>query len=335
MKFLIITTIISTVFLPFFLSNFVSSQPPIKCPKVSAPAYGSLLKCDSTNVGDTCYLKCPQGWDVIGDCFKVCKRDGSWSGSEVMCLNRAKSCPPLTPPSGGQLSLPCLNVVGGYCAYTCGKTPPGGQSASQILPAAPPIVQKVLCTELGSWNSTPTCDTITSPCGPLIPPVSSYFLSPCTGSYNEVCRIQCNQGYYLIGDPTLTCLQTGKWSRYKGEPAFPRCLPLLPGATPPPNPGQPSQSIVTSCPPVNPPFNGYAEGSCSNAKPGESCKFGCSPGFVLSGNLRMLEKFHTLLSAAICFYKNFTLILPYRYWSIQVWTRFEVGQGTRISFLCL
>lgn len=307
MKFLII----STVLLTFFLPNFVSSQPPIKCPKVSAPAYGSLLNCDSTNVGDTCYLKCPQGWDVIGDCFKVCKRDGSWSGSEVMCLNRAKSCPPLTPPSGGQLSLPCLSVVGGYCAYTCGATPPGGQSASQILPGTPPGVKKVLCTELGSWNSTPTCETITSPCGPLIPPVSSYFLSPCTGSYNEVCRIQCIQGYYLIGDPTLSCLQTGKWSRYKGEAAFPRCLPLLPGSIPPMNP---NQSILNSCPSVNPPFNGYAEGSCYNSKPGESCKFGCSSGFVLSGNLRMLENFTLLFvlpsastkifyDTAICFYK--------------------------------
>ena len=301
MKFLIII-----LFPGIFVPNFVSSQ--IRCPRISAPAYGSLLKCDSTNVGDTCYLRCPQGWDVIGDCFKVCKRDGSWSGSEVMCLNRAKSCPPLTPPSGGQLSLPCLSVAGGYCAYTCGTTPSSGQQSSPN-PATPPSgqqvnqnVQKVLCTELGTWNSTPTCNTITSPCGPLIPPVSSYFLSPCAGSYNEVCRIQCNQGYYLIGDPTLTCLQTGKWSRYKGEPAFPRCLPLLPGATPPPNPVQSSQPIVTSCPPVNPPFNGYAEGSCSNSKPGESCKFGCSPGFVLSGNLRMIEHFPTFLSAAICFY---------------------------------
>lgn len=241
-----------------------------------APPYGSLLKCDNNTVGDTCYVRCPQGWDVIGDCFKVCKSDGTWSGTEVMCLNRAKQCPALEPPPNGQISLPCLTVAGGYCGYTC-----NGQNGLPILDGkGKPIVTRVFCTELGTWNATAACNIVTGPCGPMIPPVSSYFLSTCSGNYNEVCRIQCSLGFYLIGDTTLTCLPTGRWSRNKGDPLFPRCLPLRPGQTPPPNTGLP---IVDSCPAVNPPFNGYAEGSCSKAKVGDTCKFGCNPGFIISG----------------------------------------------------
>ena len=245
------------------LTSAVTELPPGTCPKVSPPKYGSLIRECGNNYQDNCYFQCPDGWDITGSSFRVCGSNGKWDGTEASCLNKAITCPPLSPPNGGRINLPCLNYAGGSCSYTC---------------YANNRTSNVLCTDQGKWDEKDTiamtCPSAegfgpVGPCGPLFPPVGGRFLSVrCSGMIGEVCTTVCDFGYRVQGTRNLICNPDGNWSS-----RIPICVPA-------------TNDVILQqyrCPDLNPPNNGYAEGICVGATTGQTCLFNCFKGFTRRG----------------------------------------------------
>ncbi|XP_063967900.1 uncharacterized protein LOC129280080 [Lytechinus pictus] len=70
---------------------------------------------------------------------------------------------------------------------------------------------KVVCQPDGTWNETiPTCNAIE--CGPT-PSVHNASLSHLTSStYRGTAVYSCNEGYELVGNPSVYCMSNGDWS---------------------------------------------------------------------------------------------------------------------------
>ena len=63
----------------------------IQCDNLSTPANGEITSCSSGRVGvgyegDTCNFTCNTGYELTGSDTRTCQGDGSWSGSDIMCI---------------------------------------------------------------------------------------------------------------------------------------------------------------------------------------------------------------------------------------------------------
>ena len=62
----------------------------IRCDNLSTPANGEIT-CSSGRVGvgyegDTCSFTCNTGYELTGSDTRTCQSDGSWSGTEAICI---------------------------------------------------------------------------------------------------------------------------------------------------------------------------------------------------------------------------------------------------------
>ena len=61
----------------------------LECPTLTNPNNG-ILSCSLgedgfATPGDTCSLTCNNGYVLIGNAFRICQADGSWSGNDAVC----------------------------------------------------------------------------------------------------------------------------------------------------------------------------------------------------------------------------------------------------------
>lgn len=61
-------------------------------------------------------------------------------------------------------------------------------------------------------------------CQRLFPPLNGFLVGHCDNTYGTTCRIQCNDGYDLIGADNITCEVerghiTGYWNWHQRAPA--------------------------------------------------------------------------------------------------------------------
>lgn len=56
----------------FCLCNFVTFVYGQTCSFIQPPPYGYLLRPCATNVGATCYIGCPDQFEILGSCFRRC-----------------------------------------------------------------------------------------------------------------------------------------------------------------------------------------------------------------------------------------------------------------------
>ncbi|XP_053209330.1 P-selectin-like isoform X2 [Panonychus citri] len=237
--------------------NWIDGQP--LCPPLDPPLYGYIINDGHclTNIGSTCSLRCKPNYEPLGPCSRSCQSNGSWSGSTLLCLNRALNCPPLTLSESVSVGGPCFNVPGGICQFNC---PPG----TTLLGS-----NSIYCTSTGTWSATPpTCSP--TGCPPLRSPENGQMSTLCgeqgTGS---ICTINCNPGYQLIGPGRLICLASGSW-----DLPLPSCIPV----NCPPF-GYSGQDVpLVSC--IHP--LGY-QVTESALIPGTICRFSCPNCYLLSG----------------------------------------------------
>nr|XP_054772108.1 sushi, von Willebrand factor type A, EGF and pentraxin domain-containing protein 1-like [Lytechinus pictus] len=161
----------------------------------------------------------------------------SWWGPEEPSDSN-ENCIDLYPfPDGGYLmnDEACSNVLRYVCEFSvtnsttvCGDpgTPYRGYRPDEI--SAPFLTgesiefscdegyelagaSKVVCQPDGTWNETiPTCDAIE--CGPA-PSVHNASISHLTSStYRGTAVYSCNEGYELVGNPSVYCMSNGDWS---------------------------------------------------------------------------------------------------------------------------
>jgi len=219
----------------------------VACPKLFNPANGQTSCSDENNYNSICQTSCFDGFELIGSTMRLCKEDGTFSGSEAYC--KMISCPTLPTLSNG--SFRCTNEgrYNSVCNHAC---IPGYQLIG---------VSTRRCLATGDWSNTaPVCERVT--CRPFQLPANGEV--SCTENFQSgsVCSIKCNQCFTLIGSPSRLCRNDGLWS---GEPAF--CQ-------------------VAHCTTLRAPTNGEIMCSDGLNECGSVCTFKCREGYQLIGNLK-------------------------------------------------
>ncbi|KAM9243624.1 E-selectin isoform 2-T2 [Dugong dugon] len=192
-----------------------------------------------------------------GECVETinnytCKCDPGFSG---LNCEQVVTCEAQKPPEHG--SLVCTHPLGNFsynssCSVTCER---------DRLPSS---TEATWCTSSGEW-STPTpacnvveCDALTSPANGAM----ECSQSPGSFPWNTTCAFDCEEGFELMGVPSLQCTSSGNWDN-----KMPTCKAVTCGAI-----SQPQNGSVT----------------CSHSPAGEftfqsSCHFTCEQDFKLQG----------------------------------------------------
>ena len=70
--------------------------PVLKCPTLDPPKNGYFVndKCKSV-FNAACGLRCKPGYDLQGSGLRICREDGTWSGTDTSCISKyiMKICP--------------------------------------------------------------------------------------------------------------------------------------------------------------------------------------------------------------------------------------------------
>ncbi|XP_045154223.1 E-selectin [Echinops telfairi] len=192
-----------------------------------------------------------------GDCVETvnnytCKCDPGFEGphcEQVVTCEAQKA-----PEHGG---LVCTHPWGDFsynssCSVTCERG---------YLPSNMEATQ---CTSSGKWSApTPACNVVE--CAALTSPANGSmdcFQSPGSFPWNTTCAFDCEEGFDLMGAPSLQCTSSGSWDSQR-----PTCEAVTCGA-------------------IRQLQNGSVD--CSQAPAGEftfqsSCRFTCDEGFTLQG----------------------------------------------------
>ena len=61
----------------------------LTCPQLEAPNNGYFVnnRCKSV-LNAACGLRCKQGFDLQGSGLRICREDGTWSGTDTQCISK-------------------------------------------------------------------------------------------------------------------------------------------------------------------------------------------------------------------------------------------------------
>ncbi|XP_066300019.1 sushi, von Willebrand factor type A, EGF and pentraxin domain-containing protein 1-like [Branchiostoma lanceolatum] len=282
-----------------------------QCPELAAPADGTMKGCNSFD--GVARFTCNPGYRRVGEASVTCQADSTWSHGAPVCM--AIPCPTLVDPEHGSIT--------GTIAYK-EEVQFSCDTGYFLVGEA-----SILCRVDGTWSGTvPTCKLVHCP----VQTAPNDGTVTGGNSYQATLQFDCDSGYNLVGDTTITCQEDGKWTSSAPTCAAVEC-PVL---TAPANgemtgtnfyPGQvhftcdagyvldgsstlkcqadaswsaadPTCTLV-QCPEVTDPLNGVATGSNFY---GDEVQFSCSPGYEIFGTstITCLEDGQWSMSAPTC-----------------------------------
>lgn len=219
------------------------------CPPLVSPVNGLIINepCSSMPAS-ICQFKCLDNYNLIGSSTIYCNSTGQWSSDVPECKlkpaipRQLTLCPDIISSfSNGNYQGNCIQATAGsQCLFSC-------FSGYQLIGKS-----KLFCTNIGEWDSLPPiCNQISTACPPLpLLANGSFKCNSGTGNIGSSCNFYCNQGYKLIGSPTITCMSDAKWSN-----SIPICE-------------------YAACPPVTT-TSGTLIGECNQATYGSNCTIQC------------------------------------------------------------
>ncbi|XP_022110885.1 sushi, von Willebrand factor type A, EGF and pentraxin domain-containing protein 1-like [Acanthaster planci] len=252
---------------------------PVTCPalddRLPAIRSGCFQYPPATELlGTTCNWYCPYGYGGVGSSRSMCLANSTWDVVDFFCEER--SCPPLVPPAGMEISPPnCLNspTFNDNCFLQC------SQSGYRV---DPPSYDFIRCPGNGEWSrdiTTFTCIDYEDPHFILCPlDFIEYPLqgaSEATVTWNVMatdnsgetpsvnCSIQ-QPAVLTIGEHPVSCTATDD----AGNQAF--CDFEV-------------QVKVRGCRQLNPPFYGDFVTECDSTH-GSTCQVRCQNGYTLQGS---------------------------------------------------
>ncbi|CAH1783126.1 unnamed protein product, partial [Owenia fusiformis] len=177
----------------------------ITCSVLEAPSGGAISSQDIT-CGTTISYSCTDPCLLLsGSPERTCQQDGSWSGSEPVCISRTCDSEP-NPPIPGTISTND-NVCGTEVTYSCPR-------CYELRPDTNSIRT---CQPDGQWTPAiePTCEI--KACQPL-----SLHNGIVNGGRNcdATVTFECIEPYKLEGSSSATCLPDKTWSS-----PVPECVP--------------------------------------------------------------------------------------------------------------
>ncbi|KAM9358059.1 P-selectin [Symphorus nematophorus] len=160
----------------------------------------------SNRFNSSCLFHCEFGFQLVGVPQLLCQASGHWNHPVPLC--QVKQCPALNHTNIRAGSMNCSHPIAPYsynstCAVRCDEGyEPSGQD-------------QIRCDHTGHWTaSVPACTV--KKCSPILFPAMGNMtcVHPVEPfSYSSQCNFTCQEGYYLIGDSTLTCLASKQWSK--------------------------------------------------------------------------------------------------------------------------
>ncbi|XP_064629688.1 sushi, von Willebrand factor type A, EGF and pentraxin domain-containing protein 1-like isoform X2 [Lineus longissimus] len=160
------------------------------------PGVVRLTNTSTWSTDSSVSFACDTGFtNISGDADRTCLKNGSWSGSPLVCKEIV--CPCLEPPRAALMNVTNY-LLGGVASFEClpGYVLSGGVHS--------------ICTGDGSWKGTnPTCTKMTCP----VPPDVPYTTKKVHGvNVDQTVSYSCRTGYKLVrGDLVWSCLITGLW----------------------------------------------------------------------------------------------------------------------------
>ena len=182
----------------------------VYCPVRDPGAGVTVVSLDVDCQGRAQY-ECAPGWELeTGDLDRTCGQDGSWSGTEPVCV--INNCPALSNVSH------LFNISS------------GSRSVGSVISSLPvqchgyPALNQTFvnskslkCTTEGAWNDTDITPTRVH-CPPLDPPHNVHIVVNKIGCGEET-KFRCADNSTLVkGTLTTECLPNGTWSN-----SFPTC----------------------------------------------------------------------------------------------------------------
>ncbi|XP_060574827.1 LOW QUALITY PROTEIN: sushi, von Willebrand factor type A, EGF and pentraxin domain-containing protein 1-like [Ruditapes philippinarum] len=175
----------------------------LKCPSLEVPKNGYFVNDKCKHVFNAaCGLRCKPGYELRGSSLRICREDGTWSGTETECI--MKTCPALMTPKNGIMICDTddfsFNTV---CRFTC-------DTGYKLVGS-----RKRTCLAIAFWTGINTrCREVT--CRPLpIVRDGSIYPPACTAgdvAFGTTCSVTCHPGYSLIGPHSKQCLPEGVWA---------------------------------------------------------------------------------------------------------------------------
>lgn len=207
----------------------------------------------SNRFNSSCHFHCELGFRLVGAPQLLCQASGHWDHPVPLC--QAEQCPVLnhTKISGGNMN--CSHPIAPYsynstCEVRCEE---GYWLSGQ---------DHIRCDHTGQWTaSVPTCAV--QKCSSIFFPTGNMTCVDTVEpfSFGSECNFSCQEGFYLIGENTITCLASGNWSKPTPTCAVVLCDSLMV----PPHASMKCQD----------PLSAYSYGSVCTVK--------CEEGFDLIG----------------------------------------------------
>ncbi|KAI8497140.1 Sushi, von Willebrand factor type A, EGF and pentraxin [Branchiostoma belcheri] len=179
-----------------------SAAPPrcetILCNPINPIPNGLVyLSHDTAYVGVQAAFRCNDGFHLIGPTQVTCQQNGQWSSTVPTC--QVVTCPSPGLLANGDVQVVHPARVHSVAAFKCNQ----GFDLVGL-----PVIS---CGEDGRWSGPPPVCTATL-CRPLSAPVDGEMLPPEENIYGSMARFRCRPGFNMVGQGTITCLTSGKWS---------------------------------------------------------------------------------------------------------------------------
>ncbi|XP_062280435.1 P-selectin [Scomber scombrus] len=172
----------------------------------------------SNRFNSSCHFHCELGFRLVGAAQLLCQARGHWDYPVPLC--QAEQCPVLnhTEISGGNMN--CSHPIAPYsynstCEVRCEE---GYWLSGQ---------DHIRCDHTGQWTaSVPTCEV--QKCSSIFFPTGNMTCVDTVEpfSFGSECNFSCQEGFYLIGENTITCLASGNWSKPTPACAVVQCNSL-------------------------------------------------------------------------------------------------------------
>lgn len=165
----------------------------------------AVISAGMTNVGSKNSFRCKQGYTMFGKPGVFCTSSGGWSQSDFYCY-----------PNCQMPKVPHSDVIqfNKRLAY---NTTARLQCHNDYTMVGNPTIT---CMKTGQWSVQficyPNCQT------PVF--INAYSVTLADSfTFNTTTTMQCNNGYTMVGNPSVTCLGTGQWSKAEFS-CYPDCL---------------------------------------------------------------------------------------------------------------
>uniref|UniRef100_H2Z7B0 Sushi domain-containing protein n=1 Tax=Ciona savignyi TaxID=51511 RepID=H2Z7B0_CIOSA len=175
----------------------------ITCEDRTAPSQGTISTTSTKpfTLGNTVSYTCNNGYQLSGSNTAECQQNGRWSAPPPAC--RAIECGEPDQVSNARIIFTFKGtdayIPGSFVRYSC-------LTGYSMIGAG-----QVTCQNSGQWSAFPTCEEIK--CRDIRRPQSgSYESSASSNIVGAVVTFECISGYSLVGESSITCLDTALWS---------------------------------------------------------------------------------------------------------------------------